>query len=251
MVGNTRYIVPSYVHRPADVLRLIDYAGTLSDDALAGMVDRERVAVTGHSFGGYTALAAGGGRLDFDSLATWCDTNERKAETLILTFGVCFMRDEAERLAELRGLTSVPTGAWPALSDERIDAIVALAPWNGPILDVAEVRIPTLLVVGTADDVTVPERDAFSIFERLSNAALVTLENAGHYIFVDSCPAIAEPLGLFNQCSDDVWDMQRAHDLTNHFSTAFLLAHLKDDQEAAAALARGAAEFTGVDYRMR
>ena len=44
-------------------------------------------------------------------------------------------------------------------------------------------------------------------------------------------------LGLFWGCSDPVWDMDRAHDLINHFATAFFLATLKDDAEAAAALA--------------
>ncbi len=34
-----------------------------------------------------------------------------------------------------------------------------------------------------------------------------------------------------------VWDMDRAHDLINHFATAFLLAELKGDAEAAKALA--------------
>jgi hypothetical protein len=49
-------------------------------------------------------------------------------------------------------------------------------------------------------------------------------------------------------CSDSVWDMDRAHDLINHFTTAFLLATLKDDAEAAAALAPDAVSFPGITY---
>ncbi|KAB2862348.1 MAG: hypothetical protein F9K46_07185 [Anaerolineae bacterium] len=55
-------------------------------------------------------------------------------------------------------------------------------------------------------------------------------------------------LGLFDRCSDDVWDMQRAHELINHFATAFFLAHLKGDADAAAALLPGAVDFVGVEY---
>ena len=44
-------------------------------------------------------------------------------------------------------------------------------------------------------------------------------------------------LGLEVFCTDPVWDMDRAHDLINHFATAFLLAELKGDGEAAEALA--------------
>ena len=50
-------------------------------------------------------------------------------------------------------------------------------------------------------------------------------------------------------CSDAVWDMQRAHDLINHFTTAFLLAKLKDDAEAAAALSPEEVGFPGIAYQ--
>ena len=42
--------------------------------------------------------------------------------------------------------------------------------------------------------------------------------------------------------------MQRAHDLTNHFVTAFLLTMLKGDREAAKALAPENVTFTGIKY---
>jgi hypothetical protein len=56
-------------------------------------------------------------------------------------------------------------------------------------------------------------------------------------------------VGMFWFCSDEVWDMLRAHDLTNHFVTAFFLATLKDDTEAAAALAPDAVQFPGITYK--
>ncbi len=42
--------------------------------------------------------------------------------------------------------------------------------------------------------------------------------------------------------------MDRVHDLTNHFTTAFLLAEFYDDADAAAALAPDAVSFPGIDY---
>jgi hypothetical protein len=42
--------------------------------------------------------------------------------------------------------------------------------------------------------------------------------------------------------------MQRAHDLTNHFATAFLLTVLKGDDEAAKALAPENVTFNGIKY---
>ncbi len=43
--------------------------------------------------------------------------------------------------------------------------------------------------------------------------------------------------------------MDRAHDLINHFATAFLLAELTGDEDAAAALASDQVNFSGVEYQ--
>lgn len=42
--------------------------------------------------------------------------------------------------------------------------------------------------------------------------------------------------------------MDRAHDLINHFATAFLLAELYGDEDAATALAPEAVVFPGITY---
>lgn len=49
-------------------------------------------------------------------------------------------------------------------------------------------------------------------------------------------------------CYDPVWDRDRSNDLSNHFITAFLLAELKDDMEAANALAPENVSFLGIRY---
>jgi len=49
-------------------------------------------------------------------------------------------------------------------------------------------------------------------------------------------------------CIDSIWDRDRTNDLTNHFTTAFLLATLKGDADAAAALAPEAVQFPGITY---
>lgn len=54
--------------------------------------------------------------------------------------------------------------------------------------------------------------------------------------------------GWFGACADPVWNVDRAHDLTNHFTTAFLLAQLYGDAEARAALAPDNVQFPGITY---
>ena len=46
-----------------------------------------------------------------------------------------------------------------------------------------------------------------------------------------------------------VWDMDRVHDLINPFTTAFLLATLKSDTDAAAALAPEQVLSPGIQYQ--
>lgn len=70
-------------------------------------------------------------------------------------------------------------------------------------------------------------------------------------IFGNSCEAmpwlVDAEMGWM--CLDPVWDQKRANDLVNHFSTAFLLATLKSDAHAAAALAPDAVQFPDITYQ--
>ena len=78
----------------------------------------------------------------------------------------------------------------------------------------------------------------------------VLFEDANHFIFNVDCanaPWLVE-MGVFWACSDSVWDVERAHDLINHFATAFLLAELYGDEDAAAALAPDSVNFPGIMY---
>jgi hypothetical protein len=66
----------------------------------------------------------------------------------------------------------------------------------------------------------------------------------------ESVPAYdASSVGSLGFCSDPAWDRARAHEVTRHHVTAFLLAELADDEAAAAALALAAQAITQVGYR--
>jgi predicted dienelactone hydrolase len=248
--------IQNYVQRPDDLLRQLAFAEELSapTGAWPGLIDLERVAVSGHSFGGYSALALAGARLNFDSLRQWCETPSTAAIEAKAMGSVCYLRHHVEVFAELRGLETIPEGLWPPTSDPRIKALLVMAPWNAPIFGqagLAEVTIPSLVMVGGADRVTLPERDALRIYDYLGSPSktLAVFENGGHFLFVDECSALTRQLNLFWTCSDDVWDMTRAHDLTNHLATAFLLSKLYQDAHAAQALQPRAVDFRGIQYK--
>ena len=102
---------------------------------------------------------------------------------------------------------------------------------------------PVLLMTGSADTMNVPEVTTYPIYEQAGSAkkGLITFNGGGHMMFGNQCretPWMAE--GFYWGCSDSVWDMDRAHDLINHFTSAFLLAELKGDEEAAEDASNGA-----------
>lgn len=245
--------------RPLDVLREIAFAETLTAEggALAGTIDLQRIAVSGHSFGGYTAVAAGGAQLDLRGLTDWCADPQGLALTpgRPLTFRpeplpagqaltVCLARLTAREVAQLRGLSRTPVGLWPPTTDPRIRAVLALAPWNAPIFGtdgLSALDVPLMVQVGSADSTTPPERDAYLIYSEASsdNKALVVLQGAGHLVFAN------QGLGV----SDRAWNLDDAHALINHFAAAFLRAVLYQDEPAQAALLPAVGgRFQGVLY---
>jgi predicted dienelactone hydrolase len=246
-LGARQDFAQSYALRPQDVLRQIALADELNGAGdFAAKINTDAIAVIGHSFGGWTALAVGGARMDFASLRAWCD----KPDALL--DNVCFILPLERDIAAARGYETPPTDVWAATSDPRIKAIVGLAPWNAPVLNFDEITAPTLILVGTNDQTTIPERDAYVIADKIpAPTTLVTFAHAGHFAFIDACPPVMLNFGLFETCSDAVWDTARVHDISNHLITAFLLQHLRGDTTAGEALSEQRVNFAGVTYTQK
>ena len=146
--------------RPRDVSWQIDYLDQLNADEsgmFQDLIDMEQIAVVGVSYGGYTALMAGGALLDLTSPTSWCAEYPLKPLPIEIGGGTLQERfcNNADQVAELAGLQSVPNGPWPSWADSRIDAIVPLAPWM-PFMSDGEHRsitIPTMLMYGSPDHI--------------------------------------------------------------------------------------------------
>jgi predicted dienelactone hydrolase len=239
--------VVNFALRPLDVLRTIDFlAGLNSEGDLAGLMQLDNIGVSGHSFGGYTALAVAGAQLDLSGSDEFCADNPDA--------GFCRLGDSTALLAELRGIEAPADDLFPPTRSDQIQAMILYAPASGLSLSpesISSITIPSLVIVGSGDEVTPAESNANPTYEQLgsSQKILMTFANGGHYLFLQSCPPLAISFGLFDQCSDDVWDMARAHDLTNQATVAFFLATLAGDETAQAALAPDQMSFPGIDYQ--
>lgn len=246
--------------RPMDVAWQIDYAEQLTDleGVFQGLIDTDQVAVVGHSYGAYTALMAGGAQLDFRS-PTSATTLYPNLTTFVESRPLVLLRDDIEKkLVDLAGLDTVPEALWPSWGDSRVDAIVPLAPDILPFSadSFRNISVPTMIQFGSIDSLSradLPEHRAY-LYDSLGSAqkALVIFDNADHSIFTDSCeaaPYLVEA-ELAWVCSDSVWDMDRAHDLINHYVTGFLLDVLKGDENAHRRVASDIVHIPGVTHEV-
>jgi predicted dienelactone hydrolase len=242
------------IDRPRDIKRTLDYAEgvTAPGGDLAGQIDMENVAVVGHSFGGYTALAMAGAQLDLDAVDKRCGELPPDDPKAFLCMPM--MGKDAD-MAARAGLDAVPEGLWPSFGDPRVGAIVPIASdaWPFDEAGLAQIMIPMMAIGGTADTGAPYEWGTELSYDYASSArkALVGFVGAEHMFVGAPCESMPWTVDLpfFGMlCLDPVWDKDRALDLAHHFSTAFLLAELKADADAAAALAPDSVNFPGIEY---
>lgn len=242
------------IARPQDILTVFEYvdAQTTAGGVLEGVIDPQTVAVIGHSYGGYTTLAAAGAPINMESMAALCESARAAADPAAWLCDPVL--PHVAEMAALAGLNAAPAGDWPVWADPRVDAIVPMAgdAYQFDPAGLAEIDIPVLAMGGTLDTGTPYHWGTQRTYEYVSSdrKAQVGFENAEHMIFGSTCDVLPfyTEVGFGSGCIDQVWDMARAHDLINHFTTAFLLAELKSDTDAAAALSPDSAAFPGVSY---
>jgi predicted dienelactone hydrolase len=151
----------SLFRRPQEVTWLIDYTDALtnSGNKFRNLIDMDRIAVTGHSFGGYTALMAGGAQMDWQYFDAWCSENYERAVDRNGDNFCEFVSLTRWSLAPLADLLATRVGLWPSWGDPRVDAIVPMAPPFGMLFGpegLGNIRIPFLLLAGSADTSVVP-----------------------------------------------------------------------------------------------
>jgi predicted dienelactone hydrolase len=122
---------------------------------------------------------------------------------------------------------------------KEVKAIVAIAPWGGqpPFSawqadSLAKIRTPVLMIAGDQDDVSDFANGIKPAFEKMTGAdrCMLVYENARHN--VGGNPPAPEALGSFTTrefFDEPVWRKDRITAINQHFITAFLDRHLKND----------------------
>lgn len=212
--------------RPDDIRAVIDYAEALPDaDPLATLVGG-RIAVVGHSFGGYTALAVGGATWAVDLMLALCDSG-----TVPALDCASLVANEAVYRA--------------GFGDARVSAIVPMTP--GALLTFGSggteaIAVPALLMTGALDQTTPNETEGDLAWQGLSanpGNLRVDFATAGHYTFSDAC-SLPISVGEDDGCGPGFIAPEAAHRAINAYVLAFLERELEDATD-------GFALLTGAD----
>jgi predicted dienelactone hydrolase len=169
--------------RPRQASRVIDWvlADPMWKDRIATDSQGPRVGALGHSAGGYTVLALAGARPDLSRIRKHCQA-EASEDPIFCGVG--------------RPAVAMPPSpaATPSLRDERVRAIVAMAP-AGVVLtaeSLATVRPATMIYEAELDRFLVPRFHAEWVAGNLPAPNLHRVPNAWHFAFMDT-PSMSLP----------------------------------------------------------
>ena len=204
--------------RPRQASRVID--AILADPAwkyrIASDSRGPRVGALGHSAGGYTVLALAGARPDLSRLRKHC-LAEASEDPIFCGIG-------------RSGVAMPPLpAATPSLEDERVRAIVAMAPAGVPFTaeSLATVRPATMIYEAELDRFLVPRFHAAWVASNLPAPNLHRVPNAWHFAFMDS-PSMSIPSADGDVAANppgfdrDAFLKQLADEITAFFNKTFL-----------------------------
>jgi predicted dienelactone hydrolase len=206
------------INRPLDQLFTLDQIERMSKDSssfLFDLVNTQNTALIGYSMGGYGAVIAAGGGVT--------------QQAVDYPWG---LPQDALAIHQNRQYL-----------DPRLKTVIAFAPWgmNYGIWDsttLKDVKVPMFFISGSVDDVSGYKEGVRAIWQgtTMVDRALLTFENANHGVGAPM-PAPKESyvydetldFNISEHYTDAVWDTVRMNNISQHFVTAWLEKHLKDN----------------------
>ncbi|MFV1448471.1 dienelactone hydrolase [Maribacter sp. HS] len=210
------------LNRPKDIRFVINEMEKMgakgSKNNLEGAVDANNTAIIGYSMGGYGVLNVGGAGYSAGLAQFFTGMTGGSTAISVHTAG---------------------NAAYEKMTDARIKAIVAFAPWGMErgVWDaegLKGLKTPTFFIAGSQDDISGYEKGIKAIYEGAVNADryLLTYMNARHNVAPNPPPAEALAPGLhideYYRYAEPSWDQRKMNNINQHFVTAFIGKHLKN-----------------------
>ena len=178
------------VDRPLDILLVLNQLAAISEDDLAGMIDTDNVGLIGYSLGATSVLQLLGMVRDPANLANWCSQHP-EVTTWDCNPPPMVGHPDFDLITAYRaqlGLQTRSDGTWAPFGDERVHAVLALAPGLFQLTTdgmLAAVTTPTMILHGTQDLTNGYEGNAVRTYSQLGtdDRYLVSIVEQGHDVF--------------------------------------------------------------------
>ncbi|WP_230467225.1 alpha/beta hydrolase family protein [Lujinxingia vulgaris] len=208
----------STVYRPQDVSAILDWVEALPEDhALYGKISPSKIAISGHSLGGFTTLANTGATLDMEAVDAGCAAN-----TISNRICQIFENDQNAIFAE-------------GFLDDRFKASIPMTPAGAEVYvpGTSAIEIPTLMWTA-GRDLTLPnEVEGDPLWEAMqgSQHRRIDITDGGHFTFSNLCELLGGAVEDLQDdgCSPTNIGYEEAYLVINAYSMAFLRLHLDGD----------------------
>jgi predicted dienelactone hydrolase len=207
------------IDNPRDILFALDQISSNPPQGLEGVVDTDHAGVAGYSSDGLFSLALSGVRIDPEFYLSHCE----QGPIIEAAYGAewyhkytCSLAQKWDEFAAYVGdeITTSNDGLWQPVTDERIRAVMPMAPdgaWLYGERGLALVDRPVLMIAATEDEFIPYQSVIVDIFEHLGapDKSMISLIGKTHMDVED--PEVIKRI--------------------RHFATAFFGYHLQGHQE--------------------
>lgn len=170
------------IDRPLDIKFLLDYL----QNTFAKRIDMQKVGVIGQSFGGYTALALAGAKLNLAQLQKDCNLANDTSfniSTILQCLALKLPKEQQQK----------------NLRDERVIAVFAINPLTSVIFgkeSLEEIKIPVTIVSGTNDPITPALSEQIIPFTWLTTPTkyLMLMQGGTHFSTLDESASASESI---------------------------------------------------------
>ena len=224
------FVREEFIDRPLDITYTLDEIERLNQSRWQGKLDTNNVGIFGHSFGGYTALAVAGAKIQWERLAQRCSLDIGNLNTSLLL--------------QCRAL-QLPQEDYD-FRDERIKAVFAINPVNASIFGpegLNQMETPVFMAAGSYDPATP------FVFELAQTYPLLTIpdtylqlqEGQAHIDFSQLDAGISD---LINTATNlTLPSPVLLDDYTNTMMLAFFEVYIRDNQSYRSYLQSGYANY--------
>lgn len=205
------------INRARDQQFVLDYFSS-SKSELAKVVNTDLASLIGYSMGGFGAINTVGGCYNFTQQGLQAfGFPEPAAKALLGVFNICNAAKEQV--------------------DSRWKAMVAYAPWGQAqnLHKLDGIKVPSLYVSGSLDDVSGFENGVKKLFEQspAEDSFMLVYENARHNVAPHPAPAIAYAADAdLGHYYEPAWSSETLNRINQHMTLAFLDCYVKQQTSA-------------------